>query len=246
MQLPWPVINLQSVDSTNNYAQNLLSKNELNKEVVINAHCQEQGRGQGENTWVSEAGKNLTFTLVIFPDYLPAEKQFYLLQSISSAIVDFLALYKINAKIKWPNDIYVSDSKIAGILIENSIMGASLVYSLIGIGLNVNQEKFGSFTHKAQSMKNLIFTEYKLEKLLNRLLLCLKERIDSLKEKQFVKIKKEYIERLYKFNERSLFFANGNRFYGKITDVEEGGNLIIMTDNGDMLSFVFKELEFVS
>ncbi len=245
MQQPWPIINLQTVDSTNSYAHYLLSRNVLKEETVINAYCQESGRGQAENKWESEAGKNLTFTLALFPGYLHVENQFYLLQAVSLAIIDFLESHEIVSKIKWPNDILVSDSKIGGILIENSIMNSSLAYSLIGIGLNVNQKKFSNFTFKAQSMKNLTFIEYNLNELLNQLLICLKKQVDRLREKHFVSIKKDYIEKLYKFGQKSPFSSGGDIFFGKITDVNESGQLVIITDEGKVQGFMFKEVEFI-
>lgn len=166
MHYHWPIINLKRVDSTNDYAHMLINNNELMDETVIYANFQKHGRGQENNTWESEAWKNLTFTLVLFSKYLKAEQQFYLAHAVSLAIVDFLQSHKIDANIKWPNDILAGNKKIAGILIENSVLNDNLLYSLVGIGLNVNQQYFGSTLLNVQSMKNLTLNEYDLNELL--------------------------------------------------------------------------------
>jgi len=245
MQHNWPIINLKRVDSTNNYARLLIDNNELTDEKVINANFQQQGRGQQNNSWVSDSGKNLTFTLVLFTKYLKTENQFYLAQAISIGIVNFLKLHKIIARIKWPNDIYSGEKKIAGILIENSVLNDTLIYSLIGIGLNVNQQSFGNNLPNAQSMKGISFKEFDLCKLLNQLLSKLDKQIKRLIKNEFTELKKDYLKLLFKFEKRSQFSANGKLFYGKIIDVDESGQLIILTDKGKKLEFLFKEVQFV-
>jgi BirA family biotin operon repressor/biotin-[acetyl-CoA-carboxylase] ligase len=245
MQQPWPVINLKQVDSTNNYARMLIENNELADETVINALFQQKGRGQQHNSWESEPGKNLTFTLVLFTKYLKAEKQFFLSQAVSLAITNFLKSQEIKAQIKWPNDTYAGDSKIAGILIENSVLNESLIYSLTGIGLNVNQQLFGPKLTNVQSMKNLTSRDYDLNELLNQLLLCLDKQIERLKRNEFLQLKNDYLPQLYKFEKRDQFSANGTTFFGKIIDVDESGQLVILNDKGKKLEFMFKEVQFV-
>jgi BirA family transcriptional regulator, biotin operon repressor / biotin---[acetyl-CoA-carboxylase] ligase len=246
MQHNWPIISLKRVDSTNNYARLLIDNNELTDETVICTAFQQQGRGQQNNSWESEAGKNLTFTLVLFTKYLKAEKQFYLAQTISIGIVNFLKSHKIDAQIKWPNDIYEGERKIAGILIENSILNDTLIYSLVGIGLNVNQQNFSSNLSNVQSMKNVTLKEYDLNELLNQLLIKLKIQVERLRKNEYVRLKNDYIRLLYKFDRISQFSVNGKIFSGKIIDVEENGQLLILTDKGKKLGFMFKEVQFVS
>lgn len=139
MEHTWPVVQLNSIDSTNSHAQGIIAKNGLLQEMVFNASAQLEGKGQAGNSWESEPCTNLTFSLALQPVYLKAENQFYLTQAISLGIIDFLNNNEIKALIKWPNDILVDRKKITGILIENSIMGESLQSSVVGIGLNVNQ-----------------------------------------------------------------------------------------------------------
>ncbi len=245
MQSCWPVINLKIIDSTNNYAHSLIESKGLTNETVINASYQQKGRGQQENSWESEAGKNLIFTLLLFTKYLKAEKQFYLAQAVSLGLVDFLRSQNINAQIKWPNDIYVEEKKIAGILIENSILNDTLVNSLIGIGMNVNQQHFSSDLQNVQSMKNLTFKDYELNDLLNQLLIRLEKQIERIKKYEFSCLKNDYLENLYRFEQRKQFSVKGRTFFGKIIDVEESGKLIILADNGEKLGFMFKEVQFI-
>jgi BirA family transcriptional regulator, biotin operon repressor / biotin---[acetyl-CoA-carboxylase] ligase len=245
MPRKWPIISLKKVDSTNNYARLLIEKNELTDETVITASNQHKGRGLQHNSWESEAGKNLTLTLVLFNRYLKAEKQFYLAQAVTLGLVDFFQSQKINVQIKWPNDMYAGEKKIAGILIENLILNDTLVNSLIGIGVNVNQQSFSSILQNAQSMKNLTNIDYDLNELLNKLLGYLDNQIERLKRKEFFILKKEYLERLYRFEKRSQFLAKGKTFYGKIIDVDENGKLVILTDKGERLVFMFKEVQFI-
>ena len=114
---------------------------------VIAAYEQTAGRGQRENIWLSEPGKNLTASIVLKHDgtilsRVSADNQFIISEMISKAVVGLLADYGVVARIKWPNDIYVGDKKICGILIEHTLRGSSIINSIIGVGLNVNQTEF--------------------------------------------------------------------------------------------------------
>src|ERR1035437_922779 len=115
------LIKPMSVDSTNNYASKLLNNHKVEEGTVIWAEEQTRGKGQEENQWESEKGKNLTFSLGLFPRFLKIEELFYLSKSISLGVAGFLGKYIDRVSIKWPNDIYAGDRKITGILIENCI-----------------------------------------------------------------------------------------------------------------------------
>jgi BirA family biotin operon repressor/biotin-[acetyl-CoA-carboxylase] ligase len=245
MKQPWPIISLNSVTSTNNYASAQLSENKIIEETVITALKQEHGRGQQDSIWESEPGKNLTFSLILFTNFLDVKNQFYLSQAISMAIIDFLKLHKIYAKIKWPNDIFVGENKIAGILIENSIIDNTLMHSIVGIGLNVNQEKFSNYIPNAVSMKSLLGKEFVLQEVLNNLLECVNNWIEYLKTNNFNDLKKDYIDNLYRFGELKKFSSNAGDFFGKIIDVEKTGELVILADDGRKLKFMFKEIQFL-
>ena len=241
----WPIIELDSVDSTNNYANMLLANNESDTETVISAHSQTKGRGQQENIWISEDGANIMASLVLFTHYLKVSQQFYLSQAVSLAIVDFLEFNNIQAEVKWPNDIYVGKHKIAGILIEHSVMGYNLMHSVIGIGLNLNQIFTGNELFKATSVSQLLSVEFNRALSLNQLLSFIQQRIDDIKSHRFNELSDEYIEKLYRFNERAHYSAEFGEFYGRITHVKSTGELVILSDDGSEHVFLFKEVKFI-
>ncbi len=241
----WPVIWLNEVDSTNNYANLLLTENKINSETVISAYSQIKGRGQKGNFWDSEPKLNLTFTLILFSKFLPVQQQFSLSQSVSLAIKDTLSIFDIVSKVKWPNDILVNDKKIAGILIENAIMGSDFSHSFIGIGLNVNQENFSDYLPKALSMKNVSGLVYHTKEVLNVLLDKLYTRIEQIKQNDFKNLKKEYLLNLYQLNEWHEYKTKDKLLQGKIVDIGENGELAILSDNNEINLYMFKEIEFL-
>ncbi|MDE6023615.1 MAG: biotin--[acetyl-CoA-carboxylase] ligase, partial [Muribaculaceae bacterium] len=130
------IIHLEEVDSTNAYIKREAAG--LEAPVMVVARSQTAGRGQRGNTWESEPGKNLTFSVLIRPDSFPAISQFSISEATALAVSDFLRLNNIDSKVKWANDIYVGDRKICGILIQHSLAGFNIGYSVLGIGINVN------------------------------------------------------------------------------------------------------------
>jgi BirA family transcriptional regulator, biotin operon repressor / biotin---[acetyl-CoA-carboxylase] ligase len=241
---PWPVIRLRTIDSTNNYANSLLINNEIVGETVVRADFQTAGRGQSGTTWYSEPYNNLTFSLVLFTGYLNAKNQFSLLQTISLALKEFLIANGIQAFIKWPNDIISNERKICGILIENSVTNDFLTHSVIGIGLNVNQEKFNSFRPGAISMRKITGTLYDIDDVFHSLLFHISRKLELLKNVKFRKIKRDYLEGLFRFKEQVDFIAGDKKFSGKIIDVESTGRLVILSDTGRKRKFLFKEVGF--
>ena len=245
MKHNWPIVQLNEVGSTNIYANSLLAENKTSSETVISAYSQNQGRGQLGTFWESEPGKNLTFSLILFPKYLPVEKLFALTQAVSIAIVKFLQEHNIAARVKWPNDIYVSNNKIAGILIENAILGKSLSHCVIGIGLNVNQGNFGEYLPKAVSMQMLSNKDFLLSELLNELLTHIQITIEQIKRQEFEKLKADYMLKLYRNNEWHSFSTGDFTFTGKIINVKETGELVILSENGKTSDYLFKEIVFM-
>lgn len=146
---------VETIDSTNDEVKRSISN--MDNLSVLAARDQTSGRGQRGNTWLSAPGLNLTFSLVIKYEQqklkIEASNQFIISQIVSLAVVDLLAEYSIEAKIKWPNDIYVGKNKICGILIENTLRGKALLSSIVGIGLNVNQTEFDQRLPNPTSMR---------------------------------------------------------------------------------------------
>ena len=242
------LLHLPSVDSTNNYAKNYIAKSSPIDGTVILADEQFAGRGQSGNIWLSEAGKNLTFSIIYQTSFLLATEQFYLNMAISLGISAALASIllpdsDLSVKIKWPNDIYVQNKKIAGILIENTISGIHLKHSVIGIGLNVNQEHFQDGI-KATSLQNVTKQNQDRNTVLNQVLLSVEKYFLLLKERKFERLKSDYIAHLYRYNIVSAYKKDEIVFFGKIIGVDAIGNLQMETENG-LLQFGFKEISFV-
>jgi BirA family biotin operon repressor/biotin-[acetyl-CoA-carboxylase] ligase len=238
---------LPKVDSTNNYAKEMLAKSSPIDGTVILADEQFAGRGQTGNIWQSEAHKNLTFSIIYQTSFLKATEQFWLNMAISLGMQSFLKQLQPTASIKWPNDIYINSKKIAGILIENTIIGMHLKYSVIGIGLNVNQENFAKDIN-ATSLSVVLEKEMNKNEILNQLLASIEKYFLLLKERKLERLKSEYLENLFRYTILSTFKKNDIEFEGKIIDVDEYGNLIVETKNGSKISeekFGFKEIAFV-
>ncbi|WP_432709580.1 biotin--[acetyl-CoA-carboxylase] ligase [Pedobacter sp.] len=241
------IIKLSSVDSTNNYLKVLLSKSEpLPEGTVIMAEEQYAGRGQQQNSWLATPGQNLTFSLFLKPVFLAIKDQFKLNMAISIALNEaLLPLVGKGISIKWPNDIFFGDRKLGGILIENIISGQNFKFSIIGIGINVNQQDF-----QAELESRAISTRQILHKDVNRneLFAVICSQIES----QFLKLKSNrnlllteaYLKKLYRFGVSSNFRCNGQVFEGSITGVTETGMLIIES-GGKTEAYNFKEVEFI-
>ena len=233
------------LDSTNRFAVNQVHKGLVGEGTVYAAYMQPGGRGQRENKWISEPGENLTFSVIYEPVFLAAASQFYLNMAVCVALTDFLkAELSINAKIKWPNDIYVEYEKLAGILIENALRGQNLSFSVIGIGLNINQELFDESLRNPTSVKLITGQHNAIEPLLERFLDYLEREYLLLKALRFTDLYGRYINNLLFYNEERIYGANGEAFTGTITGVSPEGKLIMETPTGPRV-FAFKEVEFM-
>lgn len=246
------IININKVTSTNNYALQLIESGGLHEGDVISVPYQERGRGQGDNSWESEPGSNLLISIILEPNMISASQQFVLTQIISMAIADTVkeyvfAGYEIaEVKIKWPNDIYVDDKKIAGVLFQNFIKGNQIEYSIVGIGINVNQKKFCSDAPNPVSIINYIHKQTDLDELLSKLLNKIGNHYEEFKFKEnFSRLKSEYINNLYRFGELTTYSDYNGKFKGKIIDIDDFGRLSIKLENGEVKKYMFKEVEFL-
>ena len=158
---------LKEVDSTNRYLRRLLLEETLSEGSLVVTDFQQAGRGQVGNVWESEDGKNLLFSLLIYPHFLPVNRQFLISQIVSLSVKEVLELYIEGVQIKWPNDIYWKDRKICGILIEHDLMGEWLSQSIIGVGINVNQKEFRSDAPNPVSLLQITGKTYDRRKLLS-------------------------------------------------------------------------------
>ncbi len=212
--------------------------------VVITDH-QTAGRGQRGNQWEAQTGRNLTFSILLQPSFLQAGEQFWLNIALSLGISDWLATYLGNRlTIKWPNDLYVEQRKIGGILIENTLQGYTIAWSVVGIGLNINQTRFQYPT--ATSLLNETPNEgnFVLPELFPDLLEAIERRYLALRAGQRDLLKTTYLQRLFRYQEKHEYQAGGQRFEGYIVGVDEAGRLAVQVDTRLRL-FDFKEVEFV-
>jgi BirA family biotin operon repressor/biotin-[acetyl-CoA-carboxylase] ligase len=209
---------------------------------VITNH-QTSGRGQRGSTWLSEPGKNLTFSLVIKPNFLAALDQFSLNMAFSLGLVDYLRnSLTAEVMIKWPNDILVNSQKICGILIENHIQGQGIQHSIVGIGLNVNQNK--SLVSHATSMKLQTDKTFLLEDVLPELLGYLEIRYLQLRSGNMEELAADYLATFYWKGERHMFKKADEIFEGEITGIDSVGKLKINVD-GTTEYFNVKEVQFL-
>lgn len=240
------IVDVPETDSSNNHANRLLADNSVEEGTVFLAHRQMAGRGQINNSWESEPGMNLTFSLVLQPFFLEIKDQFMLSKVVSLGICSALEKYGIDLKIKWPNDIYVGNKKLAGILIENSVMSGQIRYSVVGVGLNVNQEKFLSNAPNPVSMKNISRTDYDTEEVLLAVMAEIRRFYEMLKNDAFDLIDSMFLSKLFRLNELHQFVAEGDAFDGRIIGVNEIGQLLIEDVNAHCIrEFHFKEVEYV-
>ncbi len=237
------IFRLQEVDSTNIYASKLPETTPEGSVVVT--LFQSKGRGQGSNKWESLPGENLMFSIILYPSFLKANMQFYLSKAIALAVADFISLYTDKVSIKWPNDIYVTDKKIAGILIEHAIERDYIKQTIAGIGININQRKFSASIPNPISLSKATNEEYELDELLEILISLIENRYKMLKESDLATLDENYQQCMFRFNKKSEFSANGMIFNGTITGVEPTGELKILDEAGQTHYFLNKEVEFI-
>lgn len=241
------IIRLDNTESTNTYAKSLKPENNDLTPTVVYTDCQTCGRGQRGNTWESERGKNLTFSLVLYPSWLSAAHQFELSMLVSIGIVNALRNHVVDhsrLKIKWPNDIYYDDKKVAGILIENSLSGQSIERSIVGIGLNVNQKEFVSDAPNPVSLYNITGSETSLDEILDNVVGNILDMVEQ------YEYDPEVDELVYLYN--NMLWRNDGRehlwrkeFEAKVDRVGADGRLYLTDKDGNEQSFLFKEISAV-
>lgn len=236
------IISLPNCESTNTVLASLADANRLEEGSVVITENQTRGRGQAGNQWVTEPGANLTFSVLLKPVFLEPGRQFFLNMVVGLAVCDTIkSIAGLPALVKWPNDVLVNDKKVCGILIENQLHGQQFVQAIVGIGLNVNQQKFAY--DGAASLKNLSNRNFDKSFVLDVLLGNLEEHYHQLKKGAMELLTTQYHELLYRRAEQHAFEADGKEFLGIITGVDDIGRLCIDTDKGER-KFNFKEVRF--
>ena len=235
--MDFKLIHIEETDSTNRWL-----KAHGEGTMVVVADYQTAGKGCGTNSWESERGKNLTFSMLIHPTDIPASQQFRITEVVSVALCEVLERYLLTVpelSIKWPNDIYVGDKKICGVLIENRLQGNVIVDSIIGIGLNVNQTEFVSDAPNPVSLRQLLGREIDREALLHDFL----ETLETVSSSETTY--SAYRNKLFRMGKQAVFSDETGRFEGTIQDVETDGRLLIKDLSGQARRYAFKEVQFV-
>lgn len=236
------LIQLSTVDSTNNYAANLLKTTNVVNGTTIMTKRQEKGRGQLGTNWHTAPGKNLILSSIIFP-VLKIERAFYLNIAVSLAVNGTLNEFGIESKVKWPNDIYVDGNKIAGILIENQIQGKLINSSILGLGLNVNQLIFPEGI-RATSIAIEKGFEFEIEEVFEKYIAELDFYCDLLMQSSFDLLLKKYYSVLYCYNEICQFKDSNGPFEGRINGIDADGKLQILSEIG-LKKYDLKEVQFI-
>jgi BirA family transcriptional regulator, biotin operon repressor / biotin---[acetyl-CoA-carboxylase] ligase len=229
--------------STNALALQISQQSPVNEGTLVITNDQTAGKGQRGNVWETEPGKNLTFSLILKPKFLAVDKQFFLNIVICLALKDYLKEKTSYATyIKWPNDILVHEKKISGILIENQLQSSTILTTIAGIGLNVNQKHFK--TPSATSMTIVTSDMFDLEAELPILLGFIESRYIQLKQGYSNDLMNLYLDALYRRHEKHTFSSHGNLFEGVIEDLDHTGRLRIRMKD-EIKSFSIKEIQYV-
>ncbi|WP_026811372.1 biotin--[acetyl-CoA-carboxylase] ligase [Arenibacter latericius] len=240
------LIKLSATESTNAYLKNLMQGCKLKDFTVVSAYSQTKGRGQMGASWISDPGKNLTFSVLKHYRGVKVERQFRLNICVSLAI--YAALEQLNVpdlKVKWPNDIMSGRSKICGILIENVLSGQFIHTSIVGIGLNVNQENFLNLS-QVSSLKLLLGRDFDLDELLLSIIYQLKVFLGNAEEEDFKAMYASYEEKLFRKGKPSTFKDNeGQLFMGVIKGVSPFGKLLILLEDEVVREFNLKEVSLL-
>lgn len=239
------IIYTEETTSTNTLIKDIIAKEpETENLTLVYTGFQTAGRGQRGNTWESEKGKNLTFSILIKPKGLPASEQFLISEISSLAVRDLLMRHCTDILIKWPNDIYWKDKKICGMLIENSIDNSCLSYSISGIGININQEVFKSDAPNPVSLKNITGKNYDLQTLIDDFLEIIGKWFEKLTNDS-AGIHSEYLSSVFRKDIEASFRDKDREFRGTIVDVEPHGLLVIRDTEGKKRKYGFKEIAYI-
>lgn len=236
----WKRIKLEETDSTNIYINKVEETN-----VVVSAEFQTAGRGQGTNTWESERGKNLAFSLKVSPTWMLPRKQYYLSMAGALAIKESLSQLTGGITLKWPNDIYWLDKKISGTLIMTTISGHHLQDMIFGIGVNVNQEEFISNAPNPVSLKQILGHEVDRETLLQSILDNIEHYFEMLHDGRYEEVALSYKQSLYRRIGFYEYEDKDGRFEAEFIDVSENGHLILRDRKGKERNYEFKEVKFI-
>ena len=235
------ILEFEELDSTNTKAAELL-KGGLEDRSVVLTFRQTKGKGQVGNSWESEAGKNISITVVFRPERLQAVQQFAVSMVIALGCRDFIRKYVQGCCVKWPNDVYVGEQKMVGILIEHTIAGAFIRTSLCGIGININQRQFYSDAPNPVSLFQLLGKELDIREALKELLEGIGKRYERIRED--TELRRDYLEALYRKCGDYVWEDASGKFVASFKGIDEYGRLVLKDSEGKERVYGFKEVKF--
>ncbi|HOU97944.1 MAG TPA: biotin--[acetyl-CoA-carboxylase] ligase [Bacteroidales bacterium] len=239
-----PIFKMDKAASSNNEAMLLAKQKEIPEGTIVWVLNQTKGRGQGNKKWHSNPNENLTFSVLLKPSFLPMEKQFVLSKMVAVAVAKVVSCFCSDTFIKWPNDIYVKNNKIAGILIENSIQGQKMYHSVIGIGININQENFPSDVPNPTSLCVETGQKYRLEPLIRLFQQSILDEYEKLKKNHYQQIESYYDNLLYKKNQTVRIRHKNKEISAFVLKVDTSGFIHLLIENKEVL-YAVGEIEFL-
>ncbi len=240
------IIQPEKTESTNTHLKELLKQNSLPEGSVVITHNQISGRGQPGNKWESQPGKNLTFSIVLYPDKITASKQFIISKTIAVGIISALEQKIAPIEIKWPNDLYYDNKKLGGILIENSLQGNKIAKCIVGIGININQVNFSENLPNPVSIKKITGKHYNLTSIFEILYQSIMEHYFQLiEEDNSTQIENAFITHLFRRTGMHKYRDAQGVFMAQFYKIGSAGHLYLRRENGDISRYAFKEVEFI-
>lgn len=238
-------VHLKQTDSTNAYLQRQHSEADI-RNWVVSADEQTAGKGMGSNGWESETGQNLTFSMALDMGFLPAERQFLLSEAVALGLYEALCplIPEEKLHIKWPNDLYYENRKLAGILINSTIKANLMDISIIGIGLNVNQMQFQNWPTHPISLKMITGKTYDLQPLLEQVAESIYNKVEILKVSPTA-IEEEYLQRLFRYRTWADYEVNGKVLRLFVTGIDAFGRLMLVDEDNKEYCFDIKEIKFL-
>lgn len=244
LDAPFKLVCLQETDSTSNYLRTFREAGNAKEFTVVTAEYQTAGKGQRGNSWEAERGKNLLFSLLLTPDFLPANRQFILSQIIALGIKEELDTYGDGFSIKWSNDIYWKEKKICGILIENDLAGSRICGSIAGIGININQTVFRSPAPNPVSLVQITGKEHNRDAILRNVLRRIHHYYQEVRQGKGADIPTLYYNALFRKDTFADYRDKSGRFTARIIRVEPSGLLILQRKDGTEHAYAFKEVSY--
>lgn len=238
------MIKLKEIDSTNRFLKQMDSYDEEALTIAV-ADYQTAGKGQGTHIWEGEAGKNLLFSMMVCPHWVPVRRQFLLSEIGALAIKDALDTYADGFTLKWPNDVYWEDKKISGTLIETSVDSRGIKRCIFGIGININQTQFLSDAPNPVSLAQILGHEVDREEVLQKVLDAFERYYELLRQADYMDVSGIYHLSLYRRKGYHWYEDADGKFEGAFVEVEDDGHLILHDKKGVIRSYAFGELKFL-